>query len=263
VTVVIGVVIAAAGWGAMFAAGRRHFWTRAAVAGAAVAIYAVAVEPHVIGHLLTRPRWELDLALGVASGVALFVIFWIGEQLLVIVLPTLAAEVGDLYAVRGETRPAYVPLILAIAGPGEELFFRGLIQQRAGFALALVVYAGVHLWERKVILVVAALIGGLYWGALLSLTGGLVAPIVSHLVWAMLIIVWRPARPTARAERIGGRVRAALRARRRRGGPGPRRPGPGRRPGRPGVASPAAAGPSGGWRRNGSRDGPGSPSTRS
>jgi membrane protease YdiL (CAAX protease family) len=208
-TVAIGVVIAAAGWGAMFAAGRRHFWTRAALAGAAIAAYAIAVEPHVIAHLLTRPRWELDGAVGVASGVVLYAVFWIGEQVLVILLPTLAAEVGDLYDVRGETKPAYVPLILAVAAPAEELFFRGLVQQRAGIAIAVVVYGAVHLWERKVILVLAAVLGGLYWGALLSLTGGLVAPVVSHLVWAMLIIVWRPARPTARAERIGARVRAA------------------------------------------------------
>jgi hypothetical protein len=194
----------------MFAAGRRHFWTRAALAGAAIAIYTVAVEGHVIGHLLTRPRWELDLAVGVGSGLALYVVFWIGEQLLVIILPSLAAEVGDLYAVRGETRPAYVPLILLIAAPAEELFFRGLVQQRAGVAVALVVYGAVHLWERKVILVLAAVAAGAYWGALLNLTGGLVAPIVSHLVWAMLIIVWRPARPAAWASRAGGRVRAAL-----------------------------------------------------
>ena len=206
-TVVVGVVIAAAGWGAMFAAGRRHFWTRAALAGAAIAAYAVAVEPHVIAHLLTRPRWELDAAIGVASGVVLYAVFWIGEQALVVVLPALAAEVGELYDVRGETKPAYVPLILAVAAPAEELFFRGLVQQRAGIAIAVVVYGAVHLWERKVILVLAAVLGGLYWGALLSLTGGLVAPVVSHLVWAMLIIVWRPARPTARAERIGARVR--------------------------------------------------------
>jgi membrane protease YdiL (CAAX protease family) len=210
ITLVIGVVIAAAGWGAMFAAGRRHFWKRAAVAGAAIAIYAVAVEPQVIGHLLTRPRWELDLLIGAGAGIGLYVVFWIGEQALVIVLPALAAEVGDLYAVKGETSPAVVPLVLALAGPAEELFFRGLVQQRAGVAVGLAVYAAVHLWERKVILVLAALLGGAYWGALLSLTGGLVAPIVSHLVWAMLIIVWRPARPTARAERIGVKLRAAV-----------------------------------------------------
>lgn len=210
VTVVIGVMIAATGWGAMFAAGRRHFWTRAGLAGLAIAAYTVAVEAHLAGHLLTRPRWELDLAVGVGSGVVLFAVFWIGEQLLVIVLPTLAAEVGDLYAVRGETKPAYVPLILLVIAPAEELFFRGLVQQRAGIAIALVVYGAVHLWERKVILVTAAVVGGAYWGALLTLTGGLVAPIASHLVWALLIIVWRPARPTARAERIGVRVRAAM-----------------------------------------------------
>jgi membrane protease YdiL (CAAX protease family) len=210
-TLVIGVVVAAAGWGAMFATDRKGFWTRAALAGAASAVYAVAVEPHVIGHLLTRPRWELDIGLGVASGLVLYAIFWIGEQALVIVFPKLADEVGDLYAVKGATKPLYIPMVLAIAAPAEEIFFRGLVQQRAGVLIALAVYGAVHLWERKVILILAALAGGLYWGALLSLTGGLVAPVVSHLVWALLIIVWHPARPTARAQQIGARFRAVLR----------------------------------------------------
>ncbi len=211
VTLVIGVAVAAAGWGAMFAVDRHGFWTRAAAAGAAIAVYAVAVQPHEIGHLLTRPRWELDTLLGVGSGIVLYAVFWIGEQVLVVVLPKLADEVGDLYAVRGRTKPIYIPLVLAIAAPGEELFFRGLVQQRAGFVIALAVYGAVHLWERKVILILAALAAGAYWGALLGLTGGLVAPIVSHLVWCLLIIVWRPARPTARAQRIGVRLRANLR----------------------------------------------------
>ena len=209
-TVGIGVVVAAAGWGAMFATQRRHFWKRAALAGAAIAIYAVAVEPHVIAHLLDRPRWELNIAIGVASGVVLYVIFWIGEQLLVIVLPRLVSEVGDLYDVRGETRPAFIPLVLLVAGLAEELFFRGLVQQRAGFFAGLAVYGAVHLWERKVILILAALAGGLYWGGLLTLTGGLVAPIVSHVVWVMLIVVVHPAQPTAQAERIGDRLRRVL-----------------------------------------------------
>lgn len=209
-TLAIGIALAAVAWGAMFAPDREGFWPRAGLAGAAIAVYAVAVEPHVIGHLLSPARWELDVLLGVGSGLVLYVVFWIGEQLLVIVAPTLAAEVGDLYDVKGKTRPAFIPLVLTIAAPAEELFFRGLVQQRAGFLIALAVYGAVHIWERKVILVLAALAGGLYWGGLLTLTHGLVAPLVSHYVWALLIIVYRPARPTETARRIGSRVRVRL-----------------------------------------------------
>jgi membrane protease YdiL (CAAX protease family) len=209
--VVAGIVVAAAGWGLMFAAGRRHFWSRAAVAAVAVAAFTVAVEPHVAGHLLARRHWAGDIAVGVVSGLLLYAVFWAGEQLLVVVAPGVAAEVADLYAVRGEIDPRWIPLVLCLAGPAEELFFRGLLQQQDGFAIALAVYAAVHLWERKVVLILAALVGGVYWGLLLTWTGGLVAPIVSHLLWGLLIIWWRPARPTARAARVGDRLRVALR----------------------------------------------------
>ena len=44
-----------------------------------------------------------------------------------LILPSLAAEVGDLYSVKGQAHPGFMPLVLAIAAPGEELFFRGLL----------------------------------------------------------------------------------------------------------------------------------------
>ncbi|MDQ2727214.1 MAG: CPBP family intramembrane metalloprotease [Actinomycetota bacterium] len=210
IEIVLGVILAAAAWGAMFVLRRDGFWTRAAMAGAAIGIYAVAVEPATIGHLFDRRHWAGDLGVGVVSGAVLYAVFWVGEQALVIILPKLAVEVGELYSVRGRTRVWFMPLVLAIAAPGEELFFRGFLQHQAGVALALIAYGAVHLWERKLILVVAALLGGLCWGALLTWTGGLIAPVVSHLLWCLMIIVWRPARPTVWAERTGVRLRAAF-----------------------------------------------------
>jgi hypothetical protein len=210
IEIVLGVILAAVAWGAMFVLPKNGFWTRAALAAATIGIYTVAVEPTTIGHLFDRRHWAADLGVGLAAGAVLYAVFWVGEQALVIVLPRLAAEVGDLYTVRGQTKPWFMPLVLSIAAPGEELFFRGLLQHQAGVAVALAVYGAVHLWERKLILVLAALIGGLWWGALLAWTGGLIAPLASHLLWVMMIVVWRPARPTSWAERAGVRVRAAL-----------------------------------------------------
>jgi membrane protease YdiL (CAAX protease family) len=207
---VFGVVLAAAAWAGMFLPRREGFWTRAAAAGAVIAIYAVAVEPSTIGHLFDRRHALADLGVGLASGVVLWALFWVGEQVLVIVLPSLAREVTDLYAVKGSTRGWFMPVVLCIAAPGEELFFRGFVQQRAGFVAALVTYAAVHLWERKVILVLAALIGGVWWGLLLSWTGGLIAPVASHVLWCLMIIVWRPARPLPWAEQLGDRLRGRV-----------------------------------------------------
>jgi membrane protease YdiL (CAAX protease family) len=205
-TLVFAAIVGVAAWGFMFALSRRDFWRRAAVSGAAVGIYAVAVQPHRIGHLLTTAHPLADVGVGVAGAAVLYAVFWVGEQVLVVVLPTLADEVNDLYDIRGSTRRRYMPLVLALASPGEELFFRGLWQARAGFVIGLVVYGAVHLWERKVILVLAAVVGGAFWGLLLTWTGGLIAPLVSHFLWGLAIIVWKPAQPTALARRWSQRL---------------------------------------------------------
>ncbi len=207
---IVGTVIAAGAWGAMFVPRRDGFWTRASLAATVIGVFALAAEPAVIGQLFDRRHWAGDVVVGILGGGALYVVFWVGEQALVIIAPKLAAEVGDLYTVRGRTRPGTIPVVVAIAGAGEELFFRGLLQRQAGVAVALAVYGAVHLWERKIILVVAALAGGVWWGVLLAWTGGLIAPVVSHVLWGLAIIVWRPARPTAWAQRTGGRFRAAF-----------------------------------------------------
>jgi membrane protease YdiL (CAAX protease family) len=205
-TLVFAAIVGAVAWGFMFALDRRNFWRRAAVSGAAVGMYSVAVQPHRIGHLLTTAHPLADVGVGVAGAAVLYAIFWVGEQALVVVLPTLADEVRDLYDIRGSTKRQYMPVVLALAAPGEELFFRGLWQARAGFLVGLVVYGAVHLWERKVILVLAAVLGGAFWGLLLTWTGGLIAPLVSHFLWGLAIIVWKPAQPTGWARRWSARL---------------------------------------------------------
>jgi uncharacterized protein len=192
--VLAGLVVAAVAWGLLFALGRRHFWPRAAAAGATIGAYALVVLRDELADLL-RPT-AADVALGVAGAAVLWAVFWVGDRLVRRVLPRLSAEVDDLYAVRGETSTRTMPVVLSVIGPAEELFWRGLVQSRAGIAVALAGYALVHVWERKPILLLAALVGGAFWGALFAWTGTLVAPIVSHLLWDLAIIVWFPTRPT-------------------------------------------------------------------
>jgi membrane protease YdiL (CAAX protease family) len=97
---------------------------------------------------------------------------------------------------------------LVLASLGEELFFRGLWQARTSFVVGLVVYAAVHVWERKLVLIAAAVLGGALWGGLLAWTGGLVAPVVSHVAWDLAIIFWKPVHPAARSQRWSARLRA-------------------------------------------------------
>lgn len=198
-TVVVGLVVAAIAWGLLFALGRDHFWPRAAAAGAVIGAYGLVAQRAELGRLFAFE--PVDVLIGVVSAAVLWAVFWIGDRVVTRLLPSLGAEVDDLYAVRGETTAARMPFVLAAVGPAEEIFWRGLVQHRVGIVIALVGYALVHLWERKPILLVAALVGGAFWGGLFAVTGSLVAPIVSHLLWDLAIIVWFP---TRRSAPIGG-----------------------------------------------------------
>ena len=193
VTTLLGLVIAGVAWAAMFALGRDGFWRRATLAGLAIGVYALVAQRRRLSGLFVLSAVEVGI--GAVSGVALYAVFWIGDRLLRRLFPSFAAEVSALYAVRAETQPATMPLVLCVIGPAEELFWRGLVQARAGVLVMLVAYGAVHLWERKAILIVAAIVGGAWWGALFAWRGTLVAPIVSHLLWDLMIIVWFPVRP--------------------------------------------------------------------
>jgi len=191
-TLLVGLALAALAWGALFGLGRGAFWGRATLAGLTIGVYAVATQHARIVDLL-RPSGP-DVAIGVAGAVVLYGVFWVGDKILRRWLPGIAAQVDELYTLRSvpSAEPLPIPVVLLVVGPCEELFWRGLVQARAGFAVALALYAAVHLWERKAVLVLAAVAGGAFWGAIFAWRGTLVAPIISHALWDLAVVVWFP-----------------------------------------------------------------------
>lgn len=199
-TVVMGLVVAAVAWGALFGLPRGAFWSRAALAGLAIGAYGVVAQRSVIGDLL-RPT-AADVAIGVVGAVVLYGIFWAGGRLLRRWFPAAAAQVDTLYEVRSvrtsERLP--IPAVLLLVGPCEELFWRGFVQSRAGFVVALLGYAAVHLWERKPVLILAAVVGGVFWAGIFAWRGTLVAPIISHALWDLAVVVWFPLTTAQRSD---------------------------------------------------------------
>lgn len=181
-------MVAALAWAALFRFGRANFWSRALVAGPVIGVFAIVAQREKLEDFL-RPTLA-DVAIGVVAAGVLYGVFWAGDRFLRRWLPALAAQVDGLYGVRASR--AFMTAVLVVVGPCEELFWRGLVQQRAGFVVALAGYAAVHVWERKAVLVLAALVGGAFWGALFSWRGTLVAPIVSHALWDLALVVWWP-----------------------------------------------------------------------
>jgi uncharacterized protein len=191
-------VVAAVAWGMLFGLGRTGFWPRAALAGLAIGAYGVAAQRATIGDLL-RPT-VADVAIGMGGAVVLYGVFWAGDALLRRWAPALAAHVDELYGVRSVPSAARlpVPAVIPFVGACEELFWRGLVQARAGVLLALAAYAAIHLWERKAVLVLAAAVGGAFWGGLFAWRDTLVAPIISHALWDLAVVVWFPFGPAGR-----------------------------------------------------------------
>ncbi len=193
VVVVAGLVVAAVAWAWLFSAGPTKFWSRAVLAGMVIGVYGAVAERRQLGHLL-RPA-PLDVVIGVGAAAVLYGVFWVGDRLLTRLLPAQAKDIGRLYAIRGTARQARMVGVLLVVGPCEEIFWRGFVQHRAGVVVALVGYAAVHLWERKAVLVLAAAVGGAYWGALFAWRTTLVAPMVCHALWDLAVVIWFPFRP--------------------------------------------------------------------
>jgi membrane protease YdiL (CAAX protease family) len=90
--------------------------------------------------------------------------------------------------------------MLLIIGPGEELFWRGFLQRNMslqfgrilGFILTTVVYAGVHVASGNIMLVLAALVCGIFWGWLYLRYQSMIINVVSHTLWDISVFMLFP-----------------------------------------------------------------------
>jgi membrane protease YdiL (CAAX protease family) len=189
-TLLAGLAVAATAMGSMFAFGRRHFWSRAVAAGTVIGLFGAVAERGRLGEYL-RPT-VVDVVIGVSSAAVLYGVFLIGDRVVAQLMPAWHREVRDLYRLRAEARPGAIPPMIAVVATTEEVFWRGFVQARAGLLVATAAYALVLIWERKVVLIVAALICGATWGALFAWRHTLVAPVLSHVLWDLAIMAFLP-----------------------------------------------------------------------
>ncbi len=144
-------------------------------------------------------RWptKRDAGLAVVGTLFLFGLMITGQLL----LDFLGVELADNVAVeRGQENPElflyYIPLVLLLNVPAEELLFRGVIQglfRRAygivpGILAASAIFGLIHyvalVGEGSAMAYVAiAFASGILLGAAYELTGNLVVPVVMHAVW--------------------------------------------------------------------------------
>ncbi len=175
-----------------------------AVAGEAALGLAALAWTSMRGLSLALGPWSVGATAGIATAMLLAVLNYALLRLAPDVWPV--TSVRELY--RAVLRPLFasvdLPAILVIslaAGVGEELFFRGAVQQEFGLAVASIVFGAAHVGGRRYggFGVWAGLIGALL-GWLCRASGGLMGPIVAHAVYdamALSYVRWAPDRGSA------------------------------------------------------------------
>ncbi|MBC8131903.1 MAG: CPBP family intramembrane metalloprotease [Deltaproteobacteria bacterium] len=171
----------------------------AMVLGAAVS----AREWAYLRHLLRPRAWHVVAGLLVGVGMT------VATKLLYLPvadgLPVVARDVAYLYGKLSEGGPLrwHLAVVLVPVILGEEVVWRGLVQgaaeRRCGAALAVPLaasmYALAHAPVGSPSLVAAAFFCGLVWGTLRAFTGGLLAPLLAHLLWDAMILLVSPLLP--------------------------------------------------------------------
>ena len=132
------------------------------------------------------------LAVGIGAGFVLLASLW----------GPFAHHVEEAYREAAE-EPVRAALVLSllISVPAEEIFYRGLVQRTlwgtplgaGGAAVAvLVLYVLGNVPSRSLPIVAGAVVGGAVWGALAWWSGGLAAPLASHILWTGLMLLLPP-----------------------------------------------------------------------
>lgn len=181
----------------MFGTHIANFWLLMALSTAALGTMAIISRRSI---LKSPESWYNAWLYGMAAAALLYLLFLAGNAL-TSSLPFQSHQVSAVYATRDQAPSWLIALLLLfVIGPGEELFWRGFVQRRlvgrygfwVGWAAAALLYTVVHLASFNPMLLAAALICGLWWGALYRLTGSIWPCIISHALWDITIFVLLP-----------------------------------------------------------------------
>jgi uncharacterized protein len=148
---------------------------------------------------LLRPSLSLvivGLILGGLMSAATYLLYPILTRL----LPFIAEGTALLYSVFRGPSPTLALFTLLPVVLFEELIWRGAVQSVFSRRVGLVVgvlfsalaYALVLAPLGSLVLVLVAFACGLVWGALRAVTQSLVPPLVAHLLWDLLVLIWMP-----------------------------------------------------------------------
>ncbi|WAG56982.1 CPBP family intramembrane metalloprotease [Clostridium estertheticum] len=191
-------IVATILWYLLFVIKPMNFWLEMSLSISALVLMAFIFNKDIfkLGKLTIR-----HILIGIFSAIALYIIFYLGNIVSGFIFPFKDSQVLSVYSNRSNGNLIWIGLLLLfIIGPGEEIYWRGFIQntlskkigETKGYVISVLLYAGVHIITVNVMLVIAALVCGVFWGWLYKKEKSLLPVIISHAIWDLTIFVIFP-----------------------------------------------------------------------
>ncbi|MDQ3470271.1 MAG: CPBP family glutamic-type intramembrane protease [Actinomycetota bacterium] len=183
------------GWGLNVEPGSSWFYVATFALAAVWTVGAFASGPLHIGRIDGRPAPRRPILAPLVLGLGLAAVFVLGA-LVVREIGALEGAVDDVLAFARQGSGPLVMVVAVVNGVAEELFFRGALYAavpgRHQVAVTVVVYTLVTVATGNVMLAFAALVLGTVVGLQRAASGGVLAPIITHVAWSSALLLVLP-----------------------------------------------------------------------
>jgi len=193
VVLVIGAVLL--GYSLRSRPGDQSFFVSAVSLGAVWTVGAFLSGPLHLGSINWRGRNQRPALTGITVGLLLGAVFLAGG-LVAREIPPIADRITRVLEYTNHGHLGFIVLIALFNGVAEELFFRGALYTALGrfypVAISTLLYVCASSASGNAMLGFAALILGTVCACERRATGGVLAPVLTHLVWGLIMVLALP-----------------------------------------------------------------------
>ena len=184
-------------------AGAFDFWNWMALVVCIILTVITLLNPQWPRTCITNCRkrfWQMT-GMGIVSALVLYLIFFVGNWLSRLIFPFAANNIHHVYALKSNVSVLRVSLLIGfLIGPAEELIWRAYVQETLSrgtseikaVLIATGFYTAIHLGSGNVMLILAAMVCGLFWGGLYMRFRSVWLNVISHTVWDLAVFIFFP-----------------------------------------------------------------------
>ena len=178
------------------------FWLALPSCTSILAVSSLVPDKRPVTESIKRDTREIlrVFAWGLGSALALYCIFLLGNQFVRSLTSFGGPQIRQVYGLKSGMPPALIALLMIVfIGPAEEIFWRAFVQRRLahtygtrGIIFSVIAYMLAHASTANPMLMIAALICGAFWAMLFKYRRSVLANVISHAVWDVMIFVICP-----------------------------------------------------------------------